>query len=168
MFTWAWWEATRGHDVGAEYEPEPWPLVVSQFPLVAAIPGLMLVFFAMLNDGRVYLAALREHGGFGSAWAHASEEAVLDRAIMFFGYLFLMIMIMLVIGQKLALPLFIFTYLIRWGSYNWRVALGYAAGGWLFLVIFYDRIMHLFWYPSWLDSWLPEMLPEWFPPWLFF
>ncbi|MBT4589928.1 MAG: tripartite tricarboxylate transporter permease [Rhodospirillaceae bacterium] len=168
LFTWAWWEATRGHDVGAEYEPEPWPLVVSQFPLVAAIPGLMLVFFAMLNDGRVYLAALREHGGFGSAWAHASEEAVLDRAIMFFGYLFLMIMIMLVIGQKLALPLFIFTYLIRWGSYNWRVALGYAAGGWLFLVIFYDRIMHLFWYPSWLDSWLPEMLPEWFPPWLFF
>jgi putative tricarboxylic transport membrane protein len=168
LFTWAWWEATRGHDVGPEYELEPWPTSVSQFPLVAVIPGIILVFFAMLKDGQGYLAALKEHGGFGAAWAHTSEVAVLNRAYMFFGYLIAMILIMLVIGQKLALPIYIAAYLNRWGNYNWRITLGYAVGGWVFLVGFYDQIMHLFWHPSWLDSWLPELLPDWLPSWLFF
>lgn len=167
LFVWSYWEATRGHDVGIEYEPEPWPFTVSQFPIVAAVPGAVLVFFAMLNDGREYLSTVRRHGSFGAAWAYTAEVAVLNRAAMFFGYLIAMVLIMLVIGQKLALPLYIFVYLIRWGSYNWRTALGYAAGGWAFMVLFYDRIMNLFWHPSWLDSWLPEILPSWIPSWLF-
>ncbi|MGY8999324.1 MAG: hypothetical protein ACKVIK_05340, partial [Rhodospirillales bacterium] len=65
------------------------------------------------------------------------------------------------------IPLFIFMYLIRWGNYNWRIALAYAAGGWLMMVGFYDRILDLLWYPSWLSTWLPELLPTWMPPWLF-
>jgi hypothetical protein len=58
-------------------------------------------------------------------------------------------------------------YLTRWGSYSWRASLGYAAGGWLMIVGFYDRILDLLWYPSWLSTWLPELLPPWIPPWLF-
>ena len=73
----------------------------------------------------------------------------------------------LLIGQKLALPLFIGVYLLRWDNYSWKVPLGYAGDGWLFLVLFYDQIMHLFWYQSWLYSWLPEILPAWLPNWLF-
>jgi len=167
LFVWAWYEATRGHDVGVEYEPEPWPDSVMQFPLVGAIPGAILGFLVIIRDGRDTIAELRAHGGFGAAWAHASGMAVLNRAVIFFGYLIAMILIMLVVGQKLALPLFVFAYLIRWGKYSRRLALGYAAGGWVFLVGFYDRIMHLFWYPSWLDGWLPESLPDWLPAWLF-
>jgi hypothetical protein len=79
-----------------------------------------------------------------------------------------MILMMLVIGQKLTIPIFIAAYLVRWGEYNWRVAIGYAFGSWVFLVGFYDQIMHLFWYPAWISSWLPELLPTWFPQWLFF
>ena len=86
---------------------------------------------------------------------------------MFFGYLLAMILVMLIVGQKFALPLFILVYLIRWGKYNWRVAGGYAFGGWLMIVGFYDRILDMLWYPSWLDSWLPEVLPSWVPPWFF-
>ena len=167
LFVWAWYEAARGHDVGAEYEPEPWPDAVMQFPLVGAIPGVILAFVIIINDGRAFFAKLREHGGFGAAWAYTSQAAVLNRAIVFFGYLIAMIMIMLVVGQKFALPIFIFAYLISWGKYSWRLAFGYAAGSWVFLVGFYDRVMHLFWYPSWLDSWLPELLPDWVPGWLF-
>jgi hypothetical protein len=74
---------------------------------------------------------------------------------------------MLIIGQKLALPLFIVTYLLLWGNYSWKVALGYAAIGWLLLIGFYDRIMHLHWYSAWLSTWLPNLLPEWLPEWLF-
>jgi putative tricarboxylic transport membrane protein len=154
--------------VGIECEPEPWPLSVSQFPLVGIIPGLIFVFLIIINDGRDYLGALREHNGLRAAWTHASRAAVWNRAMVFFGYLIAMILMTLVIGQKLALPLFVAVYLIRWGRYNWRTAFGYAAGGWLVLILFYDRIMDLFWHPSWLNSWLPQLLPDWLLAWLFF
>ena len=168
VFSLACWEALRLHDVGAEYEPEAWPIEVIQFPLVGIIPGVLFVFLIIIHDGRAFLGALREHNGLSAAWAHASEAAAWNRATIFFGYLIAMILIMLVIGQKLALPLFIAAYLIRWGEYNWRTALGYAVGGWLVLILFYDRIMDLFWHPSWLDSWLPQLFPRWLPTWLFF
>lgn len=168
IFSWACWEALRAHDVGAEYEPEPWPIAVSQFPLVGIIPGILFVFLIIIHDGRAFLGALKEHNGLAAAWAHASEAAAWNRALIFFGYLIAMILIMLVIGQKLALPLFIATYLVRWGGYNFRVALGYAVGGWLVLILFYDRIMNLFWHPSWLNGWLPQLFPDWLPTWLFF
>jgi putative tricarboxylic transport membrane protein len=168
VFSLACWEALRAHDVGVEYEPEPWPIAVIQFPLVGIIPGVLFVFLIIIHDGRAFLGALREHNGLSAAWAHASEAAAWNRATIFFGYLIAMILIMLVIGQKLALPLFIAAYLIRWGEYNWRTALGYAVGGWLVLILFYDRIMDLFWHPSWLDSWLPQLFPNWLPTWLFF
>ena len=99
--------------------------------------------------------------------AAASEKALINRASMFFGYLLAMILVMLIVGQKFALPLFILVYLIRWGGYNWRVAGGYAFGGYLMIVGFYDRILDMLWYPSWIDSWLPEVLPSWLPPWFF-
>jgi hypothetical protein len=78
-----------------------------------------------------------------------------------------MILIMLIIGQKFSLPLFILTYLLRWGNFNWKIALGYTAGGWLLLVGFYDQTMHLLWYPAWISTWLPDILPSWIPEWLF-
>lgn len=144
-----------------------WPDTVSQFPLLAAILGGGLALFAVFGDSRAARVEILQCGGVIQAIRAAAERGLIKRALMFFGYLVVMILVTFVIGQKLALPLFIGTYLIRWGSYSWKVALGYAAGGWLFLVLFYDQIMHLFWYQSWLYSWLPELLPAWLPEWLF-
>ena len=92
---------------------------------------------------------------------------MLKSATQFFGYLLAMVLMMLLLGQKIVLPLFIFVYLMRWGKYNWRISIGYALGGWLMMVCFYDRILDLLWYPSWISTWLPEVLPKWLPQWLF-
>lgn len=167
IFALAWWESVRLHVIEPQFEPETWPSSVSQFPLLGAIPGLILGILVLTNDGRDFLKVLREHGSFSAAFANVSESAVLDRAVMFFGYLIAMVVIMLVIGQKFALPLFTAVYLVRWGHYNWRIALGYGIGSWLLLVFFYDRIMNLFWHPAWLGEWLPDLLPNWLPAWLF-
>lgn len=153
--------------VWALTEAQQWPLAVKQFPISAALPGMALALAAVIIDGREYFAALRKHSGFRNAWVLASKEAILNRAMVFFTYLAAMIFIMPVIGQKLAIPLFIAIYLLRWGNYSWRLAIGYAIGGWIILVGFYDRIMHLFWYPSWLSSWFPELLPGIIPAWFF-
>jgi len=156
VFVWAW------------FESQQWPIAVRQFPITAAIPGAMLSFAALVFDAQAYRATLRDHGGVSAAWAQASREAEFNRAVQFFGYLVAMILVMLVVGQKIALPIYIAAYLVRWGGYSWRVALGYAFGGWILLVGFYDQVMHLFWHSSWLAGWLPELLPEWLPKWLFF
>jgi hypothetical protein len=75
---------------------------------------------------------------------------VLDKAGMFFSYLIALILVTLVVGQQIALCLFIATYLWRWGNYGWRVSIGYAVLSWLFLYGFFDQVMHILWHPSWL------------------
>ena len=54
----------------------------------------------------------------------------------------------IVIGQQIALPLFVAIYLWRWGHYNWKICIGYALAAWIFIFGFYDQIMHLFFYQS--------------------
>ncbi|NQV55669.1 MAG: tripartite tricarboxylate transporter permease [Rhodospirillales bacterium] len=152
---------------GSSIQSIEWPGEVRDFPLFAAIPGMALVLFALIIDARGAAGAVSQHGGLGGAFRQAADQAVLSGAAVFFGYLIIMLLGMLLIGQKIVLPLFIFVYLMRWGGYGWRVAFGYAAGGWVLLVVFYDRVMSLFWYPSWLSDWLPDLLPTWLPAWLF-
>ena len=151
----------------AGIQADSWPESVREFPLMSAVPGLIMVLFIILFDGRQFFGEIKRHGSFPKALLFASEKAVLGKAFIFFVYLFVMILLMLVVGQKIALPLFIFFYLIRWSSYQWRIALGYSFGGWFMMVGFYDRILDLLWYPSWMSYWLPEILPSWIPPWLF-
>ncbi|MBT3550794.1 MAG: tripartite tricarboxylate transporter permease [Rhodospirillaceae bacterium] len=155
LFTWAGLQAFA------------WPESVREFPLMSAVPGAVMVFFVLISDSRQAYAEIGKHGGLSPALAAAFDKALLNKASMFFGYLLVMILVMPFIGQKFALPLFILVYLIRWGGYNWRIAGGYAFGGWLMIVGFYDRILDMLWYPSWLDSWLPELLPSWLPRWFF-
>jgi hypothetical protein len=51
-------------------------------------------------------------------------------------------------GQLVALPLFVFAYLLRWGRTRLWVAALYAALAWAFLYIVFDQIVHTFWYNS--------------------
>ena len=151
----------------AGFEARQWPVSVSLFPNVAIISGLATILFVLVMDGRALLAQIEVLGSIGKVMSVTSEKADLPKTVLFFAHLGAMILIMLIIGQKLALPLFIVTYLLSWGNYSWKVALGYAAIGWLLLIGFYDRIMHLHWYSAWLSTWLPNLLPEWLPEWLF-
>ena len=79
-----------------------------------------------------------------------------------------LIVLTLLVGQKLAIPLFIGVYLVRWGHYGKRIAAGYALGAWALLVFFYGEIMSLLFHPSSLALALEPMLPDSVPSWLFF
>jgi hypothetical protein len=79
-----------------------------------------------------------------------------------------MIVLALLVGQKIALPVFLGAYLWGWAGYSGRVALVYAFCGWGFVVGFYDRTMGLLFHSSWLASRLQSTLPGWIPEWLIF
>ncbi len=67
---------------------------------------------------------------------------------MFILWLLLLIGATVVVGQRVALPLFMALYLVFWGKYGWRLAVTYAAVGWLFLQLMFDKVVHVIWYPS--------------------
>ena len=124
---------------------------------------MFIIFF----DARDLKVAIKEEGSLDAVIRLSSEKAVLSRAATFFGYLISVLLVALVVGQKIALPLFVYFYLSRWGGYGRKVAIGYAVGAWIFMVGFYDQVMHLFWHQSLLAGVWPSIFPEWIPNWLF-
>jgi hypothetical protein len=126
-----------------------------------------MVAIILFHDARDLVKSYWEFGDVRDLCRAASEQALLPGATRFFGYLLAVLLVSLVLGQKIALPIFITIYLMRWGRYSARMSCAYALVGWLMLVGFYDQVMHLLWHPSWLSGWLPELLPAWLPAWLF-
>lgn len=143
-----------------------WPNSVKQFPLLLGVVGAACTFFVLIQDGFDLRGVLAAKQGFVNALRGAAEDALLTKGALFILGLIVMVLVMLVIGQKLALPIFIAFYLSVWGSYGWRVCLIYSICAWAFMIAFYDRVMHLFWYPSWLSQKLPDLMPDGFPLWL--
>ena len=130
----------------AALESLAWPAMVRQFPLTAAIPAAVLSLAVLWIEGRALRGAVREAGGIRVVAAGEAQDAVLGRASIFFGYLIALLAVGYLFGQMVALPLFIAAYLWRWGGYGWTVSLGYAAGGWAILYLFYGKAMNVFWH----------------------
>lgn len=145
---------------------QDWPSSVKQFPIVLGACGALFSGVAVFNDGRQFASIFSQDGGIKTAAASASRDALLPKAVLFFATVLGMILLMLVIGQKLALPIFIAFYLAVWGRYGWKTCLIYGGCAWVFMIAFYDRVMHLFWYPSILSDFLRDVLPSGFPAWL--
>lgn len=150
----------------AGYTALDWPPAVRQFPLLIAVPGVLLSLTVVLRDALNVLAAKRTSGSWQQILSKANDDAWLAAALPFFGYLIGMIALTLLVGQKIAIPLFIGIYLIRWGNYSLLIAAAYALAAWAILVFFYDQVMGLLFHSSWLTGWLNGVLPNAFPDWL--
>lgn len=143
-----------------------WPLEVKQFPLAVALPATVLALWSIITDSKDLSAVRRKSGNLVSDGASLLANAELYKAGQFFGYLIAIVLLTLVIGQKVALPLFVAIYLWRWGEYSARISIGYALVAWAFIILFYDKLMHLVFHPFWLAPPLRAVVPDWFPLWL--
>ena len=132
--------------IWAAVEAVSWPPMVRQFPLTAAIPAALLSICVLFTEARGLRNVVGESGGLRLAAAEGADQAIIGRAAAFFGYLLGMIVVGYLFGQMVALTLYICVYLVRWGGYGWRISIGYASAGWLFLYAFYDKVMHVFWH----------------------
>jgi len=153
--------------VWAAYTALDWPPPVRQFPLLIAVPGSLLSLIVVIRDLTNLVKAKKMIGTWRVTLQQASANAWLAQALPFFGYVFSMIGLTLLIGQKIALPLFIGVYVVRWGHYRKRVAVAYALAAWAILVFFYDQVMSLLFHSSYLALWLRPVLPPGVPDWLF-
>ena len=152
----------------AYFDSQTWPEMAQQFPFTIAVPAVFFAFYALVKDSFDLRGELQNKGSLAVVWQEASSRIYFAKMAEFFAYMIGILVLTLLFGQKIAMPIYMAVYLIRWGKYSPKIAIGYALGGYVVLVAFYDRVMHLFWHPSWLNSWAPELLPEWLPHWLFF
>lgn len=150
----------------AGYTALGWPPAVRQFPLLITIPGSLLSAAVAIQDVRRLAEINKAVGNWKLALRQASHDAWLAEALPFFGYVAGIIVLTLLVGQKIAIPLFIGVYLVRWGHYCKRSAAAYALGAWAVLVFFYGQVMSLIFHPSYLALWLRPRLPSAFPDWL--
>jgi len=127
--------------VAAIWIATAWLRSVAMLPLVAAVPALVLTAAALAGD----ISALRRGDRPESA---TGESGGWGAAIFFLLWIAGIVVATLVAGQLVALPLMMAAYLLLRGGHDWKVALGYAVGGWLFLYLMFDRIIAVIWYPS--------------------
>lgn len=151
----------------AAIEALNWSSLTRLFPLAFAIPAAIISFCVVITDARALRYDLATYGNVSALWSRTRERIFFDKSMSLFAYLIAIILITLVVGQKIAIPLFIAMYLRRWGKYSWKIAAGYAAAAYFFMQIFYEKAMHLFWYPSMFSDWLNTHLPSSIPSWLF-
>lgn len=145
-----------------------WPSQLRQFPITIAIPGFVLSLFVFRSDVRDYFNRLGKLGNASIVFRSGAQQALAIPSARYLGYLLLLFLAALVVGQKIALPGFIFIYLRRWGRFGWLTCAVYAGVAWAFLVGFYDWGMHLLFHPSLLHAWLRPVLPDFIPPSLIF
>ena len=132
----------------AAIEALSWPPTVRQLPLTIAAPAIALTLWVLIRDLVEARAAMRAFGGLRPALLKAADIGELSATGVFLGYVLVMLLLTLVVGQIVALAAFMAVYLWRWGGYGWKVCLAYTAGGCAFLYGFYGKIIHVLWYPS--------------------
>ena len=144
-----------------------WPWSVQRFPITIAIPGALFAAWCLTRDVARICEEARVVGSLAGAVHQTLNQAAARASSVFFGYLLATMALMLLAGQKIALPVFVAVYLRRWGGFGWRAVAIYTVAVWAVLVIFYDRTLNIFWHASWLAGWLKAQLPDWVPAWLF-
>ena len=144
-----------------------WPLNVGQFPIAIGVPGIALAGLAVFHDASAYRRIRSGKSSFGEMCLEASDRAVFPRSLRFILSLIGMMIIMLFIGQKLSLPIFIFLYLFYWGKKPISLCALYSVIGWLFMVIFYDRIIHMAFHIPVFQNSIQSIIPPFIPEWVF-
>lgn len=139
-----------------------WSQNVRLFPLAASTLGAVLCVAALIQ-GRIRMNA--------AGIVHklqANQTEVLHGMVVFLGVMLVLVLSALVIGQKLALPLFILLFCRYWAKFSWRFAISYALAGWVVLVGFYEVVLTIFWQPSLAGDAAKALFGPTAPLWLFF
>ena len=152
--------------VGSVCIAADWDIRVSQFPLAVGVPGALLALLAIYIDGKALNRARINASDRLSVLKEASQQAVLPKSMKFISAIIGMILVTLFVGQKIAVPLFIFLYLMLWAKRSVSVSFLYTSLAWFFLVLFYDRIIHMQFHQPYLASAIEAILPDFIPIWI--
>ncbi len=131
------------------------------YPLTVALLGLALC--AVLIAGQIAIMKKRIQT---EAESNSTPEGQFGSFLFVFGGLLAFVFLAIVVGIKLALPLYVFLFILLRARRGPWIALLYGAVAWALLVLFYDRVIAMSFLEPWIQEPLEAMLPEDFPAWL--
>lgn len=126
-----------------------WGKTAAQFPLVVAIPALFLGILALVQDARI----LRKSrvGADGAAVKLITNSVLLrdlPKASLLLASLMGVVGLTVLVGQAIAIPVFILAYLLVRGRTSWKIAVSYATISGLILYFMFGELIGILWYPS--------------------
>ncbi len=136
---------------------QAWPTNVKLFPLAFAVPATILVAVAVIGDTWRLWQPRRADDVPGATEPLAPAMPIsteLARSLAFIAWLAGVVGATVLFGQHVALPAFIFIYLVLWGRYSWWIALTYALGALGLLVVLFDFMSPTSWYPALVPQWI--------------
>jgi hypothetical protein len=116
-----------------------WPLKAALFPLVMGIPLLLLSIWQLLLELRV-----------------AEPPAPTDRrrTLATFAWMAAFVVLVLLAGFPIAVPLFVFSYLMVQGSAGWGLSIALTAAAWGFFHVLFERLLRFPFDDGLLGAWL--------------
>jgi TctA family transporter len=115
----------------------------AQFPYAILLVALPLTLLAILQDGWASVKVVRASGSLGRALGSGVRKADLPGSALFVGYLLVMFGLTYLVGQYVALAIFVAVYLSTWGAYRWPMSVGYAVVAAVAAWAFYAQLMGL-------------------------
>lgn len=122
----------------AVYKALSWPPKAALFPLVMGIPLLVLAVAQLIVD-------LREPAAAGEGWR---------RPLIVFAWMVVFIVLVLLAGFPVAVPLFVFAYLLLESGERWGLSLALAAAAWAFFHLLFERLLHFPFDTGLIRDWL--------------
>lgn len=131
-----------------------WPLKAKLFPLAMGIPLLVLALAQLLLE----LRGTPEAGnGPAMDLAHSAEvpaNVAFRRTGVIFGWMAAFVLLVLLLGFSLAVPLFVFSYLVTQSSAGWALAIALTAAAWGFFHGLFERLLHFPFDTGLVQTWL--------------
>jgi hypothetical protein len=137
-----------------------WPFATATFPTIIGLPGFFLAAALSLK------IALRgqdnpkdsqtRSGTPGDLYLDKSllRGEPLKRTIIIFAWILGMFLLGWLLGQRIALPLFVFLYLKVGAKEGWMLSIAITLAVAIFLLGVFDRVIHVSWHQGELFRWL--------------
>jgi len=120
----------------------------SQFPKAILTVALPITLLLVVKDSQASMRVTAVAGNLREALSQAADKSELQPSLVFIAYLLVTVGITYLVGQLVALPLFVIAYLLVWGGYRPRDAAIYALMTSFIIWGFYGELMNLLFHPS--------------------
>ena len=134
--------------VGATVFALDWPPAARFMPLVATIPALAFMVVILWRDGKALRAWLAKRASVQTDGVRSEEDAALLRGGVFYLWMLGVVGATLVIGQYMALLVFVAAYLRLWGKVGWGLTTVYTVVSGTVLYALFNVVVPVLWYES--------------------
>lgn len=137
-----------------------WPFSAAMFPIIVGVPGFFLAAALALRialHGQDNPKESQARSGTPGD-LYLDEELLrgegLKRTVIIFAWILGMFFLGWLLGQRIALPLFVFLYLKVGSKEGWMISIAVTLAVAIFLLGIFDQVVHVSWHQGELFQWL--------------